>query len=357
MKELPLPASYLRSIVALQTTPRRATREFVKAHLPASLRKTFLLILIVLPGLASGQVSSHSQNGHEIPYVISVNVNMVVLHATVQNEKNVLVGGLDKEQFQIYENGALQQIKYFSHDDIPVTVGLVVDNSGSMRSKRSVVIAAAMAFARSSNPSDQLFVVNFNEHVSFALPANVPFTDNKVELENALSQIIASGETALYDALDVALLHLNKGDRDKKILIVISDGGDNASKRALEQVIALARRSSAIIYSVGIFEEQDEDKNPVVLRRFAEETGGEAYFPDSINEVTPICERIARDIRSQYTLGYVPTDQAQDGTYRAIRVSARTPDRARLSVRTRPGYFAPLATPAPAAATSNHESH
>jgi VWFA-related protein len=345
MKELTLPASYLQSSIAPQTTPRRATGEFVKANAPAFLCQTLFLILIVLPALASAQDSAHSKSRNENPYVISVSVNMVVLHATVQNEKNVLVGGLDRERFQVYENGTLQQIKYFSHDDIPVTVGLVVDNSGSMRSKRSVVIAAAMAFARSSNPSDQLFVVNFNEHVSFALPVNIPFTDDKVQLEDALSEIVASGETALYDALDIALLHLNKGDRDKKVLIVISDGGDNASKRTLEQVIALARRSSAIIYSVGIFEEQDEDKNPAVLRRFAEETGGEA------------CERIARDIRSQYTLGYVPTDQAQDGTYRAIRVSARTPDRARLWVRTRPGYFAPLAALSPAATTSNHESH
>jgi VWFA-related protein len=356
MKKRALLASYLRGSRKPPASVL-AGQQRVRANASELLYQTLLLILIALPTLAFSQDSAHRTSHDENPYVISVSVNMVVLHATVENEKHVSVGGLDKKQFQIYENGALQQIKQFSHDDIPVTVGLVVDNSGSMRTKRSAVIAAAMAFARSSNGNDQIFVVNFNEKVSFALPVNIPFTDDKVELGNALSQVVANGETALYDAIDVALIHLNKGDRDKKVLIVISDGGDNASKHTLEQVIALARRSSAIIYSVGIFEEQDEDKNPAVLRRFAEETGGESYFPDTVNEVIPICERVARDIRSQYTLGYTPSDQTQDGSYRAIRVSASTADHVRLWVRTRPGYFAPLATPSPTTKASGHESH
>ena len=166
-------------------------------------------------------------------------VNEVVLHATAQDRKGFLLAGLATEDFQVYEDGVLQPIKYFSHEDIPVTVGLVVDNSGSMKPKRADVIAAAVVFARSSNPEDQMFVVNFNEKVSFGLPDKMPFTDQAVELQVALSGIVADGETALYDAIAVALEHLKKGNRDKKVLIVISDGGDNASQHKLGPVMAL----------------------------------------------------------------------------------------------------------------------
>jgi VWFA-related protein len=280
---------------------------------------------------------------------------MVVLHATVLDRKNALVSGLGKENFQIFEDGVLQQIKYFSHEDIPITVGLVIDNSGSMGPKRSEVIAAALAFARSSNPRDQMFVVNFNEKVSFALPDKTPFTDNVAQLEVALSRVAATGQTALYDAIDVALDQLSKGDRDKKVLVIVSDGGDNASKHKLESVLAKAKRSDAIIYSIGIFDEQDGDRNPRVLRRFAEETGGETFLPESVKEVVPICERIARDIRSQYTLAYVPANTSPDGTYRVVQVRAGAMRQGRLSVRTRGGYFAPTASSLPALTGITHE--
>jgi VWFA-related protein len=282
---------------------------------------------------------------------------MVVLHATVLDHKNVLVSGLDKQNFQIFEDGVPQQIKYFRHEDIPVTVGLVIDNSGSMAPKRSDVIAAALAFARSSNPKDQIFVVNFNDKVSFALPEKTPFTDNVAQLEVALSTVAAIGQTALYDAVDVALNHLSKGDRDKKVLIIVSDGGDNASKHKLESILAMAKRSDAIIYSIGIYDEQDDDRNPGVLRRFAEETGGAIFLPESLKDVVPICERIAKDIRNQYTLAYVPSNKSQDGKYRIVQVKAEAPGRGRLSVRTRLGYFAPSSFPAPAASGISHELH
>jgi VWFA-related protein len=280
----------------------------------------------------------------------------VVLHATVQNHKGILVSGLGKDNFQVYEDGVLQQIDYFSHEDIPVTVGLVVDNSGSMGSKRSDVIAAALAFARSSNPQDQMFVVNFNEHVSFGLPDNTPFTDQVVELEVALSRIKADGETALYDGVAVALEHLKKGNRDKKVLIVVSDGGDNASKHNLGQVMAMAGQSDAIIYTLGLFDEDDPDKNPGVLKQLAKATGGEAFLPESLKEVVPICEQIAHDIRNQYTLAYAPANRKQDGAYRAIAVKAGSPGRGRLFVRTRAGYYAslnPQQLPAIAGSQSN----
>jgi Ca-activated chloride channel homolog len=297
---------------------------------------------MALPGVARPQEGPLSHRRPSDPYTIRVSVGLVVLHATVQNHRGNLVSGLTKDEFQVYENGARQQIKYFSHEDIPVTVGLVIDNSGSMRPKVRDVIAAALAFARSSNPQDQMFVVNFNEHVRFALPENAPFTDQPGQLQVALSSVKADGETALYDAIAAALEHLKSGNRDKKVLIVISDGGDDASKERLRQVLAMARQSDAIIYTLGIFDQNDPDQNPHVLKQLARETGGEAFLPESLSEVVPICKQIARDIRNQYTLAYVPTDRKQDGTYRAIQVMAEAPHRGRLFVRTRAGYTAPL---------------
>ena len=268
----------------------------------------------------------------------------MVLHATVQNHNGAPVSGLGKNDFQVFEDGALQQIEYYSHEDIPVTVGLVLDNSGSMRPKRDDVIAAAMAFARSSNPQDQMFVVNFNEYVSLGLPGNMPFTDQTAQLQVALSRFNANGETALYDALALALGHLKLGNRDKKVLIVVSDGGDNASKYKLGQILTMAEKSDAIIYAIGIYMDEDPDKNPGALRQLSKATGGEAFFPETLPEVTPLCERIAHDIREQYTLAYAPANSKQDGAYRAIQVKAKAPGHGSLSVLTRTGYYAPTKT-------------
>lgn len=301
--------------------------------------------LLALPMVAQPQASSPAQDTDGDGYTINVNVGMVVLNATALDHKNVLVSGLSRDDFQIYEDGVLQPIKQFSHQDLPVTVGLVIDNSGSMMPKRSDVIAAALAFARSSNPQDEMFVVTFNEKVSFGLPANIPFTDNLPQLERALSRIAPTGQTALYDAVAAALEHLKQGTRDKKVLIVVSDGGDNKSTHTLNQIVALAGQSEAIIYSIGIFDADDPDQKPQVLKRFAKDTGGEAFMPESLKEILPICERIARDIRNQYTLAYIPTNRKRDGTYRAIQIKASATGHGRLSVRSRTGY---VASPTPA---------
>jgi len=315
-----------------------------------------LFIVIVLSCLARTQEPSPSKSRPGDEYTIRVDVDVVVLRAAAQDRKHSLVSGLTKDDFQVYEDGVLQPIKYFSHEDIPVTVGLVVDNSGSMGPKRADVIAAALLFARSSNPQDEMFVVNFNEKVSFALPGSIPFTDQISQLEVALSRIRAQGETALYDAVAAALDHLKKGSRDKKVLIVISDGGDNASKQKLAEMMAMVGQPGAIIYTIGIFDNQDADRNPGVLKRLAQDTGGEAFLPESSKEVASICEKIARDIRSQYTIAYVPTNRKRDGTYRSVQMKASAPGRGRLSVRTRTGYFAPPALPSSTAKTTDHEA-
>jgi Ca-activated chloride channel family protein len=316
-----------------------------------------ILVLIALSSSvhAQGPSSQASRSGDE--YSIQVNVGMVVLRATAQDRKSILVSGLKQDDFQVYEDGVLQTVKHFSHEDVPVTVGLVVDNSGSMGPKRHDVIAAALAFARSSNPQDQMFVVNFNEKVSFGLPDNTAFTDQPAQLQVALSRVAAGGETALYDAIAEALEHLKQGDRDKKVLVVVSDGGDNASKHKLGEIMALVGQPGVIIYTIGIFDDQDADRKPGVLKRLAKATGGEAFLPESLNDVTPICERIARDIRNQYTIAYVPTKRKRDGTYRTIQVKANAPGGRRLSVRTRTGYFAPSASPSTATKINDHEIH
>ncbi len=305
-----------------------------------------LFFLLVLTVYSQPQNSRQSpirpNNQNDNQDTIKINVELVVLHATVQNSDLEPVSGLGKEDFQVYEDGVLQEIESFSQEDIPVTVGLVIDNSGSMRPKRAEVITAALAFARASNNKDKIFVVNFNEHVSFGLPANTPFTNKTSQLEVALFKVAADGMTALYDAVAAALDHLKKGNRDKQALIVISDGADNASRHNLAEIMALARRSDAIIYTIGVYDSDDPDRNPGTLKQLAKATGGAAYFPGSVKNIVQICERIARDIRNQYTITYVPANINYDGKYRAIQVKARAPDRGRLRVRARAGYYAPL---------------
>jgi Ca-activated chloride channel family protein len=348
LKEARMPGRYLFTRLLQIAQKRHAS-----AHFHCS--SAALLVLITLSSLAGAQEPAPPSSRPDDEYTIKVDVDMVVLRATAQDRKNIPVSGLNKGDFQVYEDGVLQPIKHFSHEDVPVTVGLVVDNSGSMKAKRHDVIAAALAFARSSNPQDQMFVVNFNEKVSFGLPANTAFTDQTAQLQVALSKVAADGETALYDAVAVALEHLKQGDRDKKVLIVVSDGGDNASKHKLTEIMAMAGQPGVIIYTIGIFDDQDADRNPAVLKRLARATGGEAFLPESLTDVTPICERIARDIRNQYTIAYVPTNKKRDGTYRVIQVKAIPPGGRRLSVRTRPGYFAPSALPSKAVVVKDHE--
>jgi Ca-activated chloride channel homolog len=338
LKEAPMPERHLSALRRRSEPSLRVTTQFSLS--------VAVLVLVALSSCALAQ-EPPTPSRPEDEYTLKVNVDMVVLRATAEDRKNTLVSGLNQDAFQVYEDGILQPIKFFSHEDVPVTVGLVVDNSGSMGRKRNDVIAAALAFARSSNPQDQMFVVNFNEKVSLGLPGNIAFTDQAAQLQVALSRVAADGETALYDAVAVALEHLKKGDRDKKVLIVVSDGGDNASKHKLTEIMALAGQPNAIIYTLGIFDDQDADRNPKVLKRLAKETGGESFLPESLADVTPICERIAHDIRNQYTIAYVPTNRKRDGTYRVIQVKASAPGYGRLSVRTRTGYFAPSAVPPP----------
>lgn len=301
------------------------------------------MLLVAFTSLGLCQESGPPANKLADEYRIPVDVNLVVLPVTVRERNGGFVSGLKRDNFRVFENGAEQEIKNVFHEDIPVTAGLVVDSSGSMRTKLPEVAAAALTFARSSNKRDEMFVVKFNEKVSMGLPDGVAFTDQEYQLDAAFSKIVANGKTALYDAISLALEHLRKGQWSKKVLIVVSDGGDNASRLSRDQVMALARHSNAIIYTIGLFDEDDPDRNPGVLNQLAKISGGEAFFPEMTREAVAICKQIAVDIRNQYTIEYIPRNQQMDGTYRAIRVAVSAPGRRRLIVRTRAGYTAPVA--------------
>jgi Ca-activated chloride channel homolog len=288
--------------------------------------------------------SSHSLAQDSPPkseYRISTDVELVLLDVSVKDPKGGYVSGLTKEAFQIYENGALQTITQFASADIPVTVGLVMDDSGSMLHKRSDVINAGLVFVGASNPQDQIFVVNFNDKVRRGLPATVPFTDDLNLLRSALSRDAPQGQTALYDAVAFALKHLESGRRDKKTLVVVSDGGDNVSTHSLKELMQLVQQSRATIYTVGIFAPDDPDRNPHVLERMTRISGGESFLPGDPDQVIPICKKIAKDIRSRYTIGYTPVRSSDKAALRKIRVVAAVPDRGKLLVRTRTSYLLP----------------
>jgi len=302
------------------------------------IRARGVALVLVLVMFAAIVPNSHAQSPPAAAYQISVDVNLVVLPVTVRDRQGRNVPDMRESDFKVYEDRVLQSLRLFRHEDIPVIAGLLVDHSGSMRPKIGEVIAGARAFVQFSNPQDRMFVVNFNESVSLGLPNAIEFTTDPDQLERAIWRDPAVGETALYDAIVKALAKLQTGGLDKKVLVVISDGDDNASSHSLAQALNMAERSSAIIYTVGLFAPEDRDANPKVLRRLARETGGEAFFPDQPRAVTEICEQIARDIRNQYTLGYVSAN-AQRDAYRAIRVSAQAPGHGKLLVRTRSGYI------------------
>jgi len=266
---------------------------------------------------------------------------LVVLHVSVVDGDAGFVGGLPREAFVVHENGRPQPVALFEHNDTPVTIGLVIDNSQSMATRRETVIEAGMAFAAASNPADELFTVNFNEQVWTGLPDGQPFTSNYGELRTALLRAGARGKTALFDALDRAMRHLDGGTLPRKALLVVSDGGDNASTATFEQVLDSALRRDVVIYAIGLTDRYGRDARPEVLRKLAKVTGGEAFFPSQTSEIPHLMERVARDIRSTYTLGFVPAPSDGSARPRTIRVEVHAPDRRRFSVRSRSLYLGP----------------
>jgi Ca-activated chloride channel homolog len=282
-------------------------------------------------------------------YKIKAQVNLVVLHVSVLNDRSVFVPGLKEDNFRVLEDKVEQKLSVFKQEDVPVSFGLVVDNSGSMRDKRPQVNAAAVTFVKTSNSQDEGFVVNFND--DYYLDTEHDFTSDLGEMKTALERIDARGSTALYDAVIGSLDHLKKGTRDKKVLLVVTDGEDNASRHSLENVVEQAQRSNAVIYAVGVFSDDDIKHNHRAMKKartalsdLATATGGLAFFPENADDTEAICTQVAHDIRNQYTIAYYPTNEARDGTFRAVSVLVTPPHGVgKLSVRTRTGYYAPHA--------------
>ena len=272
-------------------------------------------------------------------FVFRKQVEEVVLHATVIDDKQRIVTSLDKGDFNVYENGSLQTITSFRHEDIPVAMGIVVDNSGSMREKRQKVNAAALNLVRSSNPNDEVFIVNFNDEYYL----DQDFTSNINKLKEGLEKIETRGGTALYDAVVASADHLKKEARlEKKVIFVVTDGDDNESAETLEQAVRrLQGENGPTVYAIGILEKEEHPKHAKrALQIMSERTGGIAFFPRTLDEVDAISRSVAHDIRSQYTIGYKPTTPKNQGGYRQVKVDARSRSYGKLTVRTKSGYYA-----------------
>ncbi|HVP43451.1 MAG TPA: VWA domain-containing protein [Terriglobales bacterium] len=266
-------------------------------------------------------------------------VEEVQLHCTVVDQKQRLVTTLDRAAFTVYEDGRPQQLTSFRREDIPVALGIVVDNSGSMRDKRAAVNQAALNLVRASNPRDEIFIVNFNDDAWL----DQDFTSDISKLREGLERIESRGGTALYDALVAASDHLQKGAKlDKRVILVVTDGEDNASRESLEQAIRkLQAEDGPAVYSIGILgDDREAHRAKRALTALALQTGGVAFFPKDITEVDNISRAVAHDLRNQYTLGYKPTNPQQNGGYRSVHVDAHAGGYGKLQVRTRSGYYA-----------------
>jgi len=284
----------------------------------------------------AGQEPSREDNG---VYVFKKQVEEVILHATVVDDHQRMVTNLDKSAFTVYEDGQPQTITSFRHEDIPVALGIVIDNSGSMRDKRPAVNAAAITLVKASNPHDQVFIVNFNDEYYL----DQDFTGSIPKLQDALEHIESRGGTALYDAVVASADHLTKYARlEKKVLLVITDGEDNASRESLEQAVRrLQIQNGPTIYTIGILGNDGHAKRAKrALQEMAEDTGGVAFFPKDVSQVDAIARQVAHDIRNQYTIGYKPTRPQSSGGYRTVKVEAHAKGYGKLQVRTRSGYYA-----------------
>ena len=299
---------------------------------------TIVATLVAVPAARPRAPQSPDAVGQQP--LFSTQSDLVVLHVSIKDKKGAYVSDLTQDAFGVFEDQRPQPIQFFLSQDAPVTVGLLLDSSGSMQPNRALVIAAGTAFAETSNPEDEIFALAFNDDVSSALPISAPFTGDANTLRHALANTIAMrGRTVLYDALSAGFDYLTRGTYERKILVVVSDGGDNASRATAGEILGRTQASNVVVYTVGLVDELGRETNPKILKQIARASGGEAFEPHDVRDVTEVLRHIARDIRHSYTIGYVPTNPEYDGTFRGIRVVVRPPDGRHLVVRTRAGYL------------------
>ena len=314
-------------------------------------RRLIAIAFLIIPATLAGAQQLQKEAGKD--FQISVDVQLVQLPVSVVDRDGQPVLGLEQAHFQVLEDRVPQQISLFKHEDVPVSVGLVIDNSGSMRNKRERVNSAALTFVRESNPEDETFIVNFDNSAYL----EQDFTGSIGNLMDTLDNVDTRGETAFNDAVYLSTEHVEaEGRMDKKALLVITDGEDNKSSYTLDEVIERLRDSNVTVYAIGLLEQNDQrgglfrkspsHKAKKALEEIAEATGGEAFFPKTFEEVEELCRQIAHDLRNHYTIGYNPSNRNLDGTWRNVEVKVNAPRGfPKLSVRTKPGYRAPDGEP------------
>ena len=305
----------------------------------ARVRVPFLVVmaLVCAAGLRAAQ-----QDVQQIPGpLFRSESDLVVLHVNVFDGDSDAVPDLPRSAFLVVEDGEPQTITFFNNADVPVAVGLVIDNSSSMIARHKMVERGAEAFAGSSHREDEVFSIVFNEHVQLGLPPTVKFTTNPVLARASLMRFPAGGMTALHDAVIAGIEHLQEATHQKRVLIVLSDGKDNASQHSEDDMLQRAARSDAIIYTVSTARLGTGQSNPGLMRELAEATGGVAFFPRNEQQVVEAFTEIAGNIRRGYSIGYTPTNTEHDGRYRRVRVMVRVPGRNNLKVNARDGYLAP----------------
>jgi len=300
----------------------------------AGLASFLTFAIAVLPAVAQDQLTPAAP-------VFKAASDLVVLHVNVFDGRLDAVPNLPQSAFRVTEDGEPQDITFFSNEDVPVAVGLIVDNSGSMIARNAMVRAGAKAFAASSHPEDEVFTIVFNEHVQQGLPDGIAFTRSHAQIEVAVSRFPPGGRTALYDAVVAGLEHLQEASHQKRVLVVLSDGEDNASMHSDDAMLERAARSDALIYTISTADLMSNDGNPGVLKKLARVSGGASYAPGSEREVVDAFREIAGNIRRGFSIGYVPTNRVHDGRFRRVKVSVRVSGNKDLKVIARDGYLAP----------------
>jgi Ca-activated chloride channel family protein len=313
-------------------------RQLNKFLLVIGLVAAMCCILLAQQSLPQSKPPTNSAPVQPDVATFSSDTNLVVLHASVVDKNGKLLTNIPKSAFKVFEDGVEQPVKQFLREDVPVSMGIIIDNSGSMRDKRTKVAAASLALVKASNPEDEVFLVNFNDEAYL----DQPFTSDTKKLEQALDKLDSRGGTAMRDAISMSIDYLKEsGKKDKKVLMVVTDGNDNTSNMTLEQLIRKARQSEIVIYTIGLLAEEeprDARQAKKALKVLTENSGGIDYYPKDVSEVERITPQIARDIRGQYMIAYVPTNAAFDGSYRKISVTVNA--NGRPTVRTRPGRYA-----------------
>ena len=295
-------------------------------------------LLLFCCGLVSAQSKQPPVATADEPTTFTAETRWVILPVSVSDKNGKLITDLQQKAFKVFENGIEQPIKFFRHEDVPISLGIIVDNSGSMKEKRQKVEVASVDLVKASNPHDEVFIVNFNDEAYL----DVEFTNDIKKMEEGVARIDSRGGTAMREAISMSIDYLKeKGKNHKKVLLVVTDGNDNASTISLERLVDRARQNEVLIYSIGLLDEEERREAKSArraLNALTHESGGLAFYPKAVAEVDAIALQVAHEIRNQYTIAYSPLNEARDGSFRQIKVMVTGPGHPQ--VRTRTGYYA-----------------